>query len=443
MFTKILNISMRSTLIVVVLLILTRLLGKKQMSQLTYFNYITGVTMGSVAGDFISEVNMPVVDALASLIAICILTELNSFIALKSTSYRKVMDGDDIILIKKGKIIKPALKSCRMSVNILLMLLRQSNTFSVEEVEYAILETNGSLSVMKRQQAQPIIKSDLDIKAEKIKNLPREVISDGKIMKVNLKELNKDEEWLKNELRKNNIHLHLGDTVQEYVGDENINKVITNKCEIDCDLVVMAIGVKPNTSFIKNTDIKTLPNGAIIVDEYGKTSVNDIYAAGDCATIKNLSTNEDMYVPLATGANKLGRIVGENLAGANSVFPGSLASSCIKVLDMEAAVTGLTEERAKALNINYKTSFISNFNQTHYYPGREKVYIKLVYDADTKVLLGGQVAGYKDAVQRANVLATAITAKMTTTQLGMLDLCYAPPFATTWDVLNISGNVSK
>ena len=191
---------MRSTLIVVVLLILTRLLGKKQMSQLTYFNY-----MGSVAGDFISEVNMPVVDALASLIAICILTELNSFIALKSTSYRKVMDGDDIILIKKGKIIKPALKSCRMSVNILLMLLRQSNTFSVEEVEYAILETNGSLSVMKRQQAQPIIKSDLDIKAEKIKNLPREVISDGKIMKVNLKELNKDEEWLKNELRKNNI----------------------------------------------------------------------------------------------------------------------------------------------------------------------------------------------------------------------------------------------
>ena len=205
MFTKILNISMRSTLIVVVILILTRLLGKKQMSQLTYFNYITGVTMGSVAGDFISEVNMPVVDALASLIAICILTELNSFIALKSTSYRKVMDGDDIILIKKGKIIKPALKSCRMSVNILLMLLRQSNTFSVEEVEYAILETNGCLSVMKRQQAQPIIKSDLDIKAEKIKNLPREVISDGKIMKVNLKELNKDEEWLKNELRKNNI----------------------------------------------------------------------------------------------------------------------------------------------------------------------------------------------------------------------------------------------
>ena len=186
-----------------------------------------------------------------------------------------------------------------------------------------------------------------------------------------------------------------------------------------------------------------LSNGAIIVDECGRTSVEDIYAAGDCATIKNLVTNEDMYVPLATGANKLGRIVGENLGGINSYYPGSLASSCIKVLDMEAAVTGLTEERAKALNLDFKTKCITNYNQTHYYPGREKLLIKLIYDAKTKLILGGQIAGYKDAVQRANVLATAITAKMTTEQLGMLDLCYAPPFATTWDALNVAGNVSK
>lgn len=248
---------------------------------------------------------------------------------------------------------------------------------------------------------------------------------------------------LEEELRKNNIHLHLDETIQKYICEENITKVITNKSEIDCDIVVMAIGVKPNTSFLENTNIKMLSNGAIIVDECGRTSVEDIYAAGDCATIKNLVTNEDMYVPLATGANKLGRIVGENLGGINSYYPGSLASSCIKVLDMEAAVTGLTEERAKALNLDFKTKCITNYNQTHYYPGREKLLIKLIYDAKTKVILGGQIAGYKDAVQRANVLATAITAKMTTEQLGMLDLCYAPPFATTWDALNVAGNVSK
>lgn len=248
---------------------------------------------------------------------------------------------------------------------------------------------------------------------------------------------------LEEELKKNNIHLHLGETVKEYVGNNKITKVITNNSEIDTDLVVIAIGVKPNTSFLKNTNIDMLPNGAIIVDEGGRTSIKDVYSAGDCATIKNLVTNEDMYVPLATGANKLGRIVGENLSGMNSSFPGSLASSCIKVLDMEAAVTGLTEGKAKSLNIDYKTKCITNYNQTHYYPGREKLLVKLVYHAKTKVILGGQIAGYKDAVQRANVIATAITAGMTTDQLGMLDLCYAPPFATTWDVLNVAGNVSK
>lgn len=248
---------------------------------------------------------------------------------------------------------------------------------------------------------------------------------------------------LEEELRKNNIHLHLNETVQEYIGNDRIEKIITNKSEISADLVVIAIGVRPNTSFLRDTNIKMLSNGAIIVDECGRTSIEDIYAAGDCATIKNIITNEDMYVPLATGANKLGRIVGENLGNINSSFPGSLGSSCIKVLDMEAAVTGITEEKAKSLNLDYKTKFITNYNQTHYYPGREKLFVKLIYDAKTKVILGGQIAGYKDAVQRTNVIAAAITANMTTEQLGMLDLCYAPPFATTWDVLNVAGNVCK
>ena len=193
----------------------------------------------------------------------------------------------------------------------------------------------------------------------------------------------------------------------------------------------------------KDTSIEMLSNGAIVVDEFGKTSVKDIYAAGDCATIQNIVTGQDSYVPLATGANKLGRLVGENLAGANNSFQGSLGSSCIKVMDMEAASTGMTESQAQKLGINYKAKFISDFNQTNYYPGRDKIYVKLVYDADTKVILGGQVAGFKDSVQRCNVIAAAIFGKLTTNQLGMLDLCYAPPFARTWDVLNVAGNVSR
>ena len=248
---------------------------------------------------------------------------------------------------------------------------------------------------------------------------------------------------LEEELRDKGINLLLSETVVELIGEVKVSKVKTDKREIDADIVILATGVKPNTDFLKSDEIKMLRNGAIVVDSYGRTSVEDVYSAGDCATINNLITGKESYVPLATGANKLGRIVGENLAGQNNSFQGSMSSSCIKVMDMEAARTGLSEKEVLNLGFNYKTKFITDMNQTSYYPGRERIYVKLIYDAHTKVILGGQVAGYKDAVQRCNVLAACIYAKMTTEQLGMLDLCYSPPFSRTWDVLNVAGNVSK
>ena len=248
---------------------------------------------------------------------------------------------------------------------------------------------------------------------------------------------------LEEELRENGVNLLLSETVTELIGDGKVSKVKTNKREIEADIVILATGVKPNTDFLNCDEIKMIRNGAIVVDKYGRTSVEDVYAAGDCATINSLITDREIYVPLATGANKLGRIVGENLAGQNNSFQGSMASSCIKVMDMEAARTGLSEKEVLNLGFNYKTKFITDMNQTSYYPGRERIYVKLIYDAHTRVMLGGQVAGYKDAVQRCNVLAACIYAKMTTEQLGMLDLCYAPPFSRTWDVLNVAGNVSK
>lgn len=248
---------------------------------------------------------------------------------------------------------------------------------------------------------------------------------------------------LEEELRENGVNLLLSETVTELIGDGKVSKVKTNKREIEADIVILATGVKPNTDFLNCDEIKMIRNGAIVVDKYGRTSVEDVYAAGDCATINSLITDREIYIPLATGANKLGRIVGENLAGQNNSFQGSMASSCIKVMDMEAARTGLSEKEVLNLGFNYKTKFITDMNQTSYYPGRERIYVKLIYDAHTRVILGGQVAGYKDAVQRCNVLAACIYAKMTTEQLGMLDLCYAPPFSRTWDVLNVAGNVSK
>ena len=248
---------------------------------------------------------------------------------------------------------------------------------------------------------------------------------------------------LEEELRKHDVNLYVQETVTELIGDSKVEKVVTNNREVEADVVIIATGVRPNTEFLKDSGIEMLRNGAIVVDNHGRTSIEDVYAAGDCATIYQIVQDEQSYVPLATGANKLGRIVGENLAGMDTEFQGSLASSCIKVMDMEAGRTGITEEKAKALGVNYKTAFITDMNQTDYYPGQNKIYVKLIYNADTYEILGGQVAGYKGAVQRVNVLAACIFGKLTTKQLGMLDLCYAPPFARTWDVLNVAGNVCK
>ncbi|MEZ9335889.1 CoA-disulfide reductase, partial [Vibrio sp. 10N.286.51.A4] len=122
---------------------------------------------------------------------------------------------------------------------------------------------------------------------------------------------------------------------------------------------------------------------------------------------------------------------------------GFLGSSCLKVLDYELACTGVSELLAKEHNLDVKVSTISDKNQTDYYPGQEDIKVKLVYHPETKVLLGGEIVGKKGAVGRINALAVAITAKMTTQQLGYMDFCYAPPFARTWDALNVAGNVAK
>lgn len=240
------------------------------------------------------------------------------------------------------------------------------------------------------------------------------------------------------------VELHLEELVKSIIEEDGkVVGVRTDKGEYKADLVVISTGVRPNTSFMKETGIEMLPNGAIIIDNQGRTSIDSIYSAGDCATVPHLVRNENMYIPLATTANKLGRIVGENLAGMETTFQGTLGSAAVKVMEVEAGRTGITEAEAIKMGINYKTVFIKDKNQTNYYPGREDIFVKLIYDADTRVLLGGQIAGKNGAVLRVDSLATAIFAKLTVEQIGMMDFCYAPPFARTWDVMNVAGNVAK
>ncbi|MBI0155258.1 CoA-disulfide reductase [Gilliamella sp. W8128] len=242
---------------------------------------------------------------------------------------------------------------------------------------------------------------------------------------------------------KQHCDLHLQERVQGFEGVQKVTHVITDKAKYAADIVIIATGVKPNSKVYKDLELETLSNGAIVIDSYGKTNIADIYAAGDCVALYHRVSQSMTYIPLATGANKLGKVVGDNLAGGNNQFPGTLGTSALKVFDIEAGRTGLTEQQAIKAGIPYKTVIVKDKNHSNYVAGQTSVIAKLIYHAETRVLLGGQLAGGSGATLRTNSLATAIWANMKIDELAMMDFLYAPPFSRPWDILNIAGGIAK
>lgn len=222
-----------------------------------------------------------------------------------------------------------------------------------------------------------------------------------------------------------------------------VSAVLTNVGQYPADLVLIVAGVKPNTHFLAGSAVELNAHGAIVIDDQCRTSVADIYAAGDCATVPH-QISGDVYLPLATTANKMGRIAGEVMAGKDSRFIGTLGSCAIRVFDVEAGRTGITEADAGQLGLNYATVLIEDKNHTAYVPGQSALWIKLIFDRDSRKLLGGQLCGTfgAGAVLRVNALAVAVYSGLTVDELGMMDFIYAPPFARTWDALNVAGNVA-
>lgn len=224
-----------------------------------------------------------------------------------------------------------------------------------------------------------------------------------------------------------------------------VTAVKTKDQTIETDLVILAIGFRPNTAFFKDERLRMLDNGAILIDEYGETSIPDVFSAGDCASSFHRQLG-DIYLPLATMASKMARLIGENIVSEDKkkvAFPGSLGTGAIKVGSYEAGKTGLSENEAKALGMTYKTTLVTARNHTGYWPNPTPIDIKLVYEVGTKILLGAQVFGEKDAVLRMTGLTTAIHAGLPTDEIGFIDYSYAPPFSTTWEALNIAANTAK
>ena len=215
--------------------------------------------------------------------------------------------------------------------------------------------------------------------------------------------------------------------------------VTVGESDVQADMLIMAVGVRPDSRLAKEAGLEVNARGAIKVDERMLTSAPDIYAVGDAVEITDFVTGEKGYVPLAGPANKQGRIAADNIAGIESRYEGTQGSSILKVFDLTVASTGINEKTAKRLNLDYDKSYSYSANHAGYYPGAVNMSIKLIFEKGTGRILGAQAVGYDGTDKRVDVLATAIRAKMTAYDLTKLELCYAPPYGSAKDPVNMAG----
>ena len=251
-----------------------------------------------------------------------------------------------------------------------------------------------------------------------------------------------------NEMRKHGIKLVLGYTVEGFKGKDNgVEVLLKDNPSLQADMVVLAIGVTPDTVLAKEAGLELGIKESIVVNDRMETSVPDIYAAGDAVQVKHYVTGNDALISLAGPANKQGRIIADNICGGDSRYLGSQGSSVIKVFDMTAATTGINETNAKKSGLEVDTVILSPMSHAGYYPGGKVMTMKVIFEKESYRLLGAQIIGYEGVDKRIDVLATAIHAGLNATQLKDLDLAYAPPYSSAKDPVNMAGfmidNIAK
>ncbi len=230
-------------------------------------------------------------------------------------------------------------------------------------------------------------------------------------------------------MRQHGITLHTGEAVTAI----EPGAVITTQRTIPADLIILGLGVEPNADLAAEAGVATGVKGAITVDRRQQTSVEGIWAAGDCCQSRSIVTGEAMYVALGTVANKQARVAGINIAGGYATFPGVAGTAITKLCSLEVGRTGVNEREARAANLEYVVAKVESTTRAGYYPGAATTTVKLLAERESGRILGGQVVGNEGTAKRIDVLATAITAGMTAEDIVYLDLSYAPPFSPLWD----------
>ncbi|WP_085832695.1 FAD-dependent oxidoreductase [Clostridium merdae] len=241
-------------------------------------------------------------------------------------------------------------------------------------------------------------------------------------------------------LRHQGVELVLSQRVTAITPQENgLLIALENETTLDADLLLLSAGIRPESTLAANAGLSVNKRGAIKTDSHMRTSNKDIYAVGDAVEITNLVTELPGYVPLAGPANKQGRIAADHINGLPAKYRGTQGSSVMKLFDMTVASTGLNEAAAKAAGLEYDKIHIFSPSHATYYPGAANLTLKVLFELPTGRILGGQVIGFDGVDKRCDVLATAIRAEMTAYDLAELELCYAPPYSSAKDPVNMAG----
>lgn len=240
-------------------------------------------------------------------------------------------------------------------------------------------------------------------------------------------------------IKSKGIKLYLNNGVKAIDG----NTVILQNGTIDAEMIIMSVGVRPETALAKDCGIEVNRRGSIVVDRHMKTNIQNIYAVGDAVETEDFITKSPAFIPLAGPANKQGRIAADNICGINSEYTGTQGSAVLKLFDMTVATTGINEKSASAAGIDYDKTYIYSGSHASYYPGASNMSIKALWDKKTLKIIGAQIVGFDGVDKRMDVLASSIRFGAKITDLANLELCYAPPFGSAKDPVNMLGFVAE
>lgn len=335
-----------------------------------------------------------------------------------NTGEETIYDYDKLVITVGASPVKPPIEGCDLE-NVFFMrtpedAIRLRELVDGGEIKRAVVVGAGYIGLeiaenLKLQGIRPFV---LDMAPQVLPGFDKEM-----------------SEYIENKLMESGIPVVTGVTVTGIEGEGKVEKVVTNKKAYKADLVVLSAGIRPNTAFLEDTGLEMI-KGTIVTNEFGETNLPDVYAAGDCAMVKNALTGKAAWSPMGSTANIAGRVIAQNMMGAGLQYRGVLGTAVCKLPEMNVGRTGLTEEQAKAEGFDPISVITVVDDKAHYYPDASTFIIKMIADKETEKLLGVQVIGAGAIDKVIDIAVTGMMCKATLTDLADMDLAYAPPFST-------------